>query len=329
MSLARTHRSRRILSCSVVAGAAIALFIIQREGIPYPVIEKRWSIGIYAGASPLDLHAVDGVRNPVLSGRDVTDIPAHSVADPFITRHNSIWYMFFEVVDARNGRGTIGVATSEDARRWRYGGIVLAEPFHLSYPYVFSFNDVFYMIPETGEERAIRLYKAEAFPTRWTFVRTLLSGSAFSDSSIIQYQGRWFILTETHPYVNDTLALYDADNLEGPWGEHPKSPIVKHNRHISRPAGRLVVLDGKVYRFAQDDAPSYGTQVFAFEITKLTAADYEERPAREEPILKPGDDGWNRNGMHQVDPHQVDANTWIACVDGWRRSWGLAFYHWH
>jgi len=43
-----------------------------------------WSIAIYRGASPLAL-APTGV---VITGRDVTDVDAASVADPFLLRRD-------------------------------------------------------------------------------------------------------------------------------------------------------------------------------------------------------------------------------------------------
>src|SRR5690348_9959234 len=96
-----------------------------------------WSIGIYAGGSPLGLGAPRNLRNPVLSREHVSDVPAVFVADPFMISARDAWYMFFEVLNWRTDKGEIGLATSEDGMAWHYQQIVLAEPFHLSYPYVF------------------------------------------------------------------------------------------------------------------------------------------------------------------------------------------------
>ena len=311
-----------------VGGVAVATCILTLGAVPYPTHEKQWSIGIYSGPSPLDLRAPDALANPVLTALDVTDVPAEFVADPFMIREPPTWYMFFEVFNEHSRRGEIGVATSSDALHWRYGGIVLAEPFHLSYPHVFAFDSQYYMIPESGEARSIRLYKAEHFPTEWKLAATLVAGGTFVDSSIVRYDSTWFLFTEARPSVNDTLALYYADTLAGPWHEHPQSPIVSNGPHISRPAGRIVASNGKLFRYAQDDSPSYGTQVFAFEITDLTTASYGERPVGHFPIVGPGRDGWNAKGMHHVDAHQLDEHAWIACVDGAQRHWAIRFYSW-
>ena len=66
------------------------------DGRAYPA----WSIGIYAGESPIRLVPAPGVLNPVLTAHDVSDWAASCVADPFMLRVDGTWHMFFEVFDA-------------------------------------------------------------------------------------------------------------------------------------------------------------------------------------------------------------------------------------
>src|SRR5207244_10980885 len=102
------------------------------------------------------------------------------------------------------------------------------------------------------------------------------------------------LFKETNPGVKvDTLRLYDADDLHWPLQEHPRSPVVARNERQARPAGRVLVDNGKVVRFDQDCYPAYGTQVRAFEITDLTVMNYQECEARQSPILRPSGSGWN------------------------------------
>ena len=106
-----------------------------------------WSIGIYTGDSPFRLREV--ANNPVLRNTDVSDIEAEFVADPFMLRTDDRWYMFFEVLHRETQRGVIALATSDDGFNWKYEQVVLEEPFHLSYPYVFDWQGERYMVPET------------------------------------------------------------------------------------------------------------------------------------------------------------------------------------
>src|SRR5919106_1772188 len=68
----------------------------------------EWSIGIYIGTSPWDFPSPTQIDNPVLTRRDVSDVPAAFVADPFMLRTAHTWYMFFEVVNTSTNKGEIG-----------------------------------------------------------------------------------------------------------------------------------------------------------------------------------------------------------------------------
>ena len=273
----------------------------------------EWSIGIYEGLSPLLLMPSAHTLNPVLSAQDVTDRDAGFVADPFLMHEDSGWYLFFEVLNKVNHQGDIGYATSDNGLDWNYQKIVLDESFHLSYPYVFKWAGNYYMVPESNEAGAIRLYRATDFPTTWEFVTTLVSG-AYVDSCPFYYNGGWWMLT-TPLGLDDTLRLFYADALTGPWVEHPKSPIVVGDAHIARSGGRVTQFDNRLVRFAQDDAVTYGSHVRAFEITTLTRTDYAEVEVAESPVLSATGSGWNADGMHQLDPNLLPSGIWLAAVD--------------
>ncbi|MCZ6672977.1 MAG: hypothetical protein O7C75_08560 [Verrucomicrobia bacterium] len=304
-----------VASVCLIGTFATGVYIGKTRSIPFVARDQTWSIGIYSGTSPINFSSHRDIVNPVLTAEDVTDIEAVFVADPFMLNENSTWYMFFEVVNRRSDHGDIGLAISNDGLNWTYQQIVLDEPFHLSYPYVFYWKNEYYLIPESTEANSIRLYKAVDFPIHWELVRTLLVGN-YSDPSIFQYAGRWWMFAQTNPYSNDTLRLYSSENLMGPWMEHPESPIVRGNANIARPGGRVLVLDDRIIRYAQDDYPTYGNQVRGFEITKLTTTSYEEREVSGNPILKGTGSSWNGIGMHHIDPHETGQNEWIAVVDG-------------
>ena len=308
-----------VLLATFIAG----MYVGKTRGIPFTKIIGEWSIGIYTGSSALTLSEPKEIKNPVLTKDSVTDIDASFVADPFMVKKDNIWYMFFEAYNRSTHNADIGLATSEDGFNWEYQKIVLDEAFHLSYPYVFEWNDEYYMIPESRRAGAIRLYKASDFPSEWTFVDSLIDGE-YRDSSIFHYSDKWWLMTAT---TNGILHLFYSNNLLGPWNEHPESPIVNGNANIARPGGRVLVMENRIIRYTQDDLPSYGSQTRAFEITKLTTSDYEENEVNESPILTDSGSGWNGYGMHHVDPHMISEGNWIAAVDGFggKRIWGIGY----
>src|SRR5579862_7906481 len=120
--------------CSVPTGHRRLLSSAKRYiktllGLNQPPAQPRnkplWSIGIYSGASPLTLGPDLTQPGPILTREQVTDVPAAFVADPFLVRSADAWHLFFEVLNRRNWRGEIGVATSADLTAWTYGRIVL------------------------------------------------------------------------------------------------------------------------------------------------------------------------------------------------------------
>lgn len=285
---------------------------IKRIFIPAYVSKKIFSIGIFIGTSYINLRPSSNIKNPVLTAQDITDVPAVYVADPFMIKRGSTWYMFFEILNYNSRKGEIALAISDDGVSWKYDKIILKEPYHLSYPYIFHCDNVYYMVPESTGVDEVRLYKADDFPTKWSYVKTLIKGR-YSDSSIFFYDQRWWLLAAKG---FDSLFLFFADNLMGSWSQHPESPLITGDPHIARPGGRVLVLNGKVIRFAQDDFPQYGLKVHALEITELTTEVYKEKLIADS-VLKPSGVGWNAKGMHHIDAHQIAENQWIACVDGW------------
>jgi len=291
------------------------VFLSEKKSPGYA--QEIWSIGIYAGDSPLSLSGAAGVANPVLTALDVSDAEAVFVADPFMIREKDSWYMFFEVYNKDSGHGDIGLATSADGSKWTYRQIVLDEGFHLSYPYVFEWNGEFYIIPESHERGRLQLYKANNFPFDWSYSGTLLIGD-FVDPSILFHNQKVWLFTETNPEGNDSLCLYYADDLMGRWIAHPQNPIIDGDANMARPGGRIVCVDGRLVRYAQDDDPTYGNRLRAFEIIELTTESYKEQEILLSPPLKGSGSGWNADGMHHIDPHRLDDGSWMACVDGCR-----------
>jgi hypothetical protein len=286
--------------------------LLKQALIPEMIHKKNYALGILSGTSPLNLSSPGNVNNPVLTAADVTDVPAVYIADPFLIQRGANWYMFFEVLNRESRKGELAVAESDDGLHWKYSQIILSEPFHLSYPYVFEWENEYYMIPESAEADGIRLYQAEVFPHRWSPVKTILPG-CYADPSIFYHNQKWWLFAAQG---HDRLYLFFADDFLGPWQEHPQSPLIIGDPHWARPGGRVVLFDGQLIRFAQDDFPTYGLKVHAFGITELSTAAYEEKLIADS-LLKPRGLGWNAGGMHHICPWEIREHQWLAAVDGW------------
>ena len=290
----------------------------RRLGLQPPLaLTPAWGLGEYAigtllGADPLQLDVQALPQRPALTAREVTDVPASLVADPFIIFEQNEWHMFFEVCDARNQRGLIGWATSADGLGWRYRQVVLRQDFHLSYPFILRHAGRIYMIPESSAAGGVDLYVADPFPVTWHKQQRLLAGP-WTDPTIVQFEGLWWMFI-SNP-ASDALHLFFASKLEGPWCEHPQSPLRQNDRRCARPAGPILNHAGTLVRLAQDCVKVYGHQVRAFKICRLTTTEYAEEEWAGSPVLVPGRHPWNELMMHHLcaAPHN---GTWLAAVDG-------------
>lgn len=286
----------------------------QQKSASQTRAKNAWSIGIYTGPSPFRLSAPANIKNPVLTAEDVTDLDVNIVAHPFMVVTDSLYYLFFTAKnDLTVEYSGIGLAESKNGVNWEYRQIVIKEPFVLSYPYVFKWHDDYYMIPEAHMETSVRLYRATDFPYRWTYERDLITGDHFISASVVRYKDMWWMFVAR--LGNETLRLFYAADLKGQWNEHPLSPIVAKDLNIARPGGRPLVIDGTLYRIGQDCYPTYGNQVFAFQITDISTTTYKEKMI-DTPLVKATSKGWNADAMHHVDLHQLSKNKWIAAVDG-------------
>ncbi|TVY05649.1 glucosamine inositolphosphorylceramide transferase family protein [Paenibacillus cremeus] len=290
---------------------ALNLLSLIREGM----LTSLWSIKVFTSnsmisAPPHEYH----LDKPTLQASDVKDVPAEFVADPFIIVHENKYYMFFEVLNKASGRGEIGLAISNDGEEWMYEKIVMNEKHHLSYPQVFKFKDEIYMLPETEQTQGVLLYKATNFPFEWEIACKLFSGR-YVDPSIFEFDNKWWIFAGSE---GKNLHLFHSDSLEGPWVEHPQSPIITNNSSISRPGGRIIVQNGEIYRYTQDGKDYYGKATRVFKIIKLTDSEYEEEEAE---LILSGtnrDNDWRRDGMHHIDQVKIQDGQWLVAVDGHR-----------
>lgn len=300
--------------------------LINYVGLLKPRFHAAWAIGIYLGDEPLNLRP-----HPALCGRPAItpdmlgQIDAHGVADPFMIRVEDFWYLFFEIENRRTGKGEIGLAISRDLISWQFGGIVLEEAFHLSYPHVFMEGGAYWMIPESVAAGVVRLYRARHFPTGWELVGELIR-DAIVDATPFHHDGRWWIIAQRGFLTSDEMVVFHAEELVGPWHPHAMNPIYSQNRRITRPAGRVIAMSNRLVRFAQDGTSHYGRCVNAFTVDWLTATEYAESPATKSPVLAATGSGWSAKGMHHLDLHQLGQDSWVACVDGRRTVLMLPLY---
>lgn len=202
-------------------------------------------------------------------------------ADPFGIRRGDDLYILFEHFDFRTLRGHIRYeryAPQGELYRCVDGGCALALSDHLSYPYLVEHEDKVYMAPECFRSGEIALYVATAFPDKWEKARTIVEGFRGIDPTIVKFEGRWWLFcTEEGAESEADLNLYiwHADDLLGDWQPHALNPV-KTDIRSARPAGTPFVVDGVLYRPAQDSSETYGGALTINKVCSLSPTSFEE-----------------------------------------------------
>lgn len=209
----------------------------------------------------------------------------HQWADPFPVVHENNYYIFFEELLHKKGKGRISYLALDPSLQplSREPKAVIVAPFHLSYPFMFQVDSEYYCCPESAENDSVTLYKAVAFPDSWQPVKTLLENVKAYDATLVQHQGAWYLFC-TQKVVPESssdmyLHIYYTDDLfQESFVPHPLNPIYRDARK-ARPAGALFEdATGALIRPAQCSVPRYGHHIQFFKITALSKTEFSEQP---------------------------------------------------
>ena len=256
-------------------------------------------------------------ENDVWARRDLAGEPwnvlydpvDHFYADPFPCIRDGKRVIFFEALEHKAQKGIIACSIFDEGGRPGPALPVLEESWHLSYPFVFEEDGETWMIPEASLSGEIPLYRATGFPLKWERHATLIGGVEAGDTTIVRHGGKlWMfaVIREGIGGYSDTLAIWSADRLLGPWIAHGDNPVLIHDR-MARPAGRMIHRAGALYRPVQDCREGYGVGVGLARVTRLDEARFEQEI---ETWLTPGP-GWPGRKLHTL-------NRWgdLEVIDG-------------
>ena len=200
-------------------------------------------------------------------------------ADPFLYAANGKRYLFAEEFPYDTRRGVIVCAALDAQQRPGPFQRVLERPYHLSYPFVFEYEGVHYMMPETSRNGTVELYRAVEFPISWEIDTVLMSNIVLADATLLRRDGLWWMFGAVRSFggsSQDELFAFYSRDLHGPWNAHPQNPLVSDAR-CARPAGRFLEREGRLFRPAQDCDAGYGTAIVWSEILELTPETFRER----------------------------------------------------
>jgi len=203
-------------------------------------------------------------------------------ADPFVLKKEGKYYVFVEEFIYSRNKGHISVLEMDETATLQNVRKIIEKPYHMSYPFIFEFSGNYYMIPETGGNRSIDLYMCKSFPDQWEFAKTIMNDLNAVDTTIFYYRDKWWLFTVIDKIDNamdgsPELYLFFADNIfSDAWESHPLNPVVSDIRN-ARPAGKIFIQDGKIYRPSQDCSGRYGRAFNINQVLTLTESEYKEK----------------------------------------------------
>lgn len=222
----------------------------------------------------------------------ITPPQGRSYADPFLLKWRGENYVFYEDFDVRNQeKGVLACMRLNKKGQTSEPIPVLKRDYHLSYPFFFVWQDELYMMPETGNNGTVEVYRASEFPHQWTLEKTLIKDSHSLDSTMIEQEGKYWLFANVRGKgfpENDELHVFFAETPFSTWTPHPKNPVVSDVRR-ARPAGKIFRMGNCWIRPAQDCSVRYGYALSFQRIDLLTEEDYRETTIqRLEPMHMPG-----------------------------------------
>ena len=232
-------------------------------------------------------------------------------ADPFVVSHEETFYVFIEEFLYHRDKGHIAYFTIDKQGKASEPKKIIEQPYHLSYPFVFTYNNTSYLIPESSQNRTIELYQCQRFPEKWERIHVLMENVEAFDTTLFRKDGTWFLFTNIRVHAgasswDELFLFYSTELLSDRWTAHPQNPIVS-DAGSARPAGRIFSYHNNLYRPSQNNTNGYGYGMKINQILTLTETDYQEVCVNE--ILP----NWDRR---IVGTHTLNSVEHLTVIDG-------------
>lgn len=196
-------------------------------------------------------------------------------ADPFVYFHDGSYYVFMEVMQNEKGYAGIGYSRYVDGKLTK-PKIVIDTGFHYSFPFIFEYNNEIFILPESGCENNLKLFRCVEFPDKWEEYYAKPMNRALCDTVVLENKDRTYLLTSegTEDLYGCKLFLMEIENntLKP---EILSEKMISSDYRYSRQAGKILRKEDRLIRVAQDCSNNeYGKNLEFLEID--SAQDYSE-----------------------------------------------------
>lgn len=216
-------------------------------------------------------------------------------ADPILAEHNGKTFLFYEAVNHDHGR--IEVAEVLTDCSLGKPTVILEDECHYSYPFVFRWQDNWYMIPESSASGQVRLYRCEEFPVKWEMVTVLLQQQTV-DTTVFEQDGQLFLLTYLLCPGSERVKPQAYKLTLGEQNQVVPMDWTDYDELKCRGAGPVFRAGDKAIRPAQSSEENrYGNSVLLYEIQTCNPSYTEEQKGELLPDSIMAKDVWF-DGLH-------------------------------
>ena len=231
-------------------------------------------------------------------------------ADPFGFEIDSKQFVVFEEYSQIKKRGVISIASLTKDMKLADKKILLDDKKHLSYPFVINQKGSIFIICESRKSNRLSLYEIDQNNLTAKKIRDIIVGKKIIDPTILFHQGKFWMFYTTDDESESKLHIAFSNSLFDEFKEHPKNPV-KVDLFSARPAGTTFIINGEIYRPAQNCTREYGSSVVINKITELSEENFSEEFVKE---IKMDKQSPYRHGLHTISEFGS-----LTLIDGKRR----------
>jgi hypothetical protein len=257
-------------------------------------ITEKWNVGIIPiEAAELVKQGEFTIPEPIWL--DLVAKKSEYHADPFGFVQDGHFHIVCEEYDYSSAQGVLTSWEIErESGKVQRKSNALTKNYHLAYPYLFEYEGIQYCIPENSEAGNVDLYSFDITNGALVFEQTLIENLQAVDPSLFFYDGFWWLFFTDRVSTNERLHIWYSASLLGPYTAHANNPV-KVDIRSSRPAGNPFVIDGKLFRPAQDCSIRSGRRICINQVLSITPTSFYEK---EFTLLNPGNNSKYSKGMH-------------------------------
>ena len=232
-------------------------------------VRKRWKL--------VQLDSLHGVLI-----REISDSTLN-YADPFVWFDNAKnpW-IICESWNKESNKANISISKFPTKAEEASFSVIIDEPFHLSFPFVFEYHGSTYILPQSATGSELRFYKNETDHLHWNYSFSINMPIPLVDVICICVEEVWWLIGSAKDPIrnnkNRLFAFYASElNGETLVKSHRKNPILWSD--FGGRNGGLFEIADKIYRVGQfEGSDTYGFDFKEYEILELTLDRFHQMP---------------------------------------------------